>query len=267
MTESQPITMLTPEQLRQNYNRAMERIGDEYIAVRWGNSPTQRRHFRQTQASLSHALSSASLGEVLEVGCGPAVWTPMVLGPSRRLTLLDISDEMLSAARRALGDEPKVGYLRADFVDADLPAGSFDTALSVRAFEYMPDKPAALRQFARVLRPGSTLILVTKNAGWRDHVTAQRAVAGQPADRIPDTVRMQAGVIGWAALRAMALESGFATAEVSPTVIGSYSRFSRTRPAMWFFDRLHARSCRRPMVPALDPLTESVTLVARVPGR
>ncbi len=260
-------SMLSPEQLRQNYNRAMERIGDKYISVRWGNSPTQRRHFLQTQSSLAHALSSTNLGVVLEVGCGPAVWTPMVLGPSRRMTLLDISDEMLSAAKRALGDEPKVDYLRADFVEADLSAASFDTALSVRAFEYMPDKPAALRQFARVLRPGATLILVTKSAGWRDHVAAQRAVAGQPVDQIPDTVRMQAGVIGWAALRSMALESGFATAEVSPTVIGSYSRFSRTRPALWFFDRLHARTYRRPMVPALDPLTESVTLVARVPGR
>lgn len=263
MTE--PELMLTPEQLRHNYNSAMERLGDGYINFRWGNSPTKRRHYQQTRASLEYALSGCDLGRVLEVGCGPAVWTPMVLTPARALTLVDISDEMLEAARRALGDEPKVSYVRADFV-TDPPSGPFDTVLSVRAFEYMPDKPGAMRRFAQALRPGGSLVLVTKSGGWRDHVAAQAAVAGCDPSQVPDQVRMQAGVIGWQALQTMAEAAGMQDVRVHPTVIGSYSPMSRTRPALWYFDWVHRRSYRRPMTPSLDALTESVTLVAKAPA-
>jgi SAM-dependent methyltransferase len=254
--------MLPPEKIRDDYNRTVRDLQGEYVQYRWLSSPTKRRHYRQTRMTLAWAARFAKQGRLLEVGCGPAVWTSLFLPAATSATLLDISDEMLAGARTALGNRPDVSFIRADFTEAELEPGTYDTVVSIRAFEYMPDKPATLSRFASVLRPGGTLILATKNAGWRDHREAQESVRERPAEEVPREARLQAGVIGWKTLEQLAMAAGLSDVKIHPVVFGSYAGWAQTAPALAVFDLVHWMNHRRAMASSFDQWTESVVLVA-----
>jgi len=256
---------LRPDEVRGDYNRTLQDTQGEYVKYRWLATPTQRRHYRQTKVSLEHTAGLLRPGPLLEVGCGPAVWTALFLDRAEGATLVDISDEMLDGAKRALGERSGVTFVRADFAEADLPVGQFESVVSIRAFEYMPDKAAMLRRFVSLIRPGGRLVLVSKNAGWRDHQRNQHAVAGQPLEAIPRHVRLQAGVMHWRGLADLAVQSGLVDVEVRPVVIGTYDGQAAGRAGRVVFDLIHRFAYRRPMSERLDQWTESV-LVTGVKG-
>jgi SAM-dependent methyltransferase len=255
--------MLHPEQVRADYNQTLRDIQGEYIQYRWLGSAPQRRHYAQTRRSLQWAAGAGVSGRLLEVGCGPAVWTPLFLPTATEATLLDISDEMLDGARRALQKHSNVSFVRADFTSATLEPQSCDTAVSIRAFEYLPDKSAALERFAAAIRPGGRFILVTKNAGWRDHQRAQSGARVGAGAEVPRHIRLQAGVVSWHDLAVMAQAAGFREVSIHPVVLGSYLGVGPSRPALSLFDLIQRLSYRGPMRPILDPWTESVMLLAR----
>ncbi|BFR47037.1 class I SAM-dependent methyltransferase [Nitratidesulfovibrio sp. HK-II] len=113
---------------------------------------------------------------VLDVGCGAGVDTlcaALLAGPHGTVTGADASPHMLDRARanRAATDRAVPPASRAPkqsapirFVETgaeSLPfaANSFDVAISNGVFSLIVDKPAALREIHRVLRPGGRLRL------------------------------------------------------------------------------------------------------------
>jgi SAM-dependent methyltransferase len=100
--------------------------------------------------------------DILEVGCGNGnLWAANQerIAPGWRLTLTDLSDGMVKEARARLGD------LAADRV-ADvqhLPFAneSFDAVIANHMLFHVPDRPRALAELARVLRPEGVLIAAT----------------------------------------------------------------------------------------------------------
>jgi hypothetical protein len=79
------VTLPPPARIAGHYDELMRDIAGEYIHHRWGASETQRRHYAQTETALRAALAArGEPGDVLEVGCGPAVWTPLYLPRARR---------------------------------------------------------------------------------------------------------------------------------------------------------------------------------------
>jgi len=249
---------LRPDEVRGDYNRTLQDAQGEYVKYRWLATPTQRRHFRQTRMALEHAAGLLRPGPLLEVGCGPAVWTSLFLDRAEGATLVDISDEMLDGARRALAERRGITFVRADFAEAELPRGHFESVVSIRAFEYMPDKAAMLRRFVSVIRPGGRFVLVSKNAGWRDHERSQHAIAGQPVESIPRHLRLQAGVMHWQSLADLATQSGLVNVEVRPVVIGTYDGAAAGAVGRVVFDLVHRFTDRHPMSERLDQWTESV---------
>ena len=254
--------MLRPDEVRADYNRTVQDVQGDYIAFRWQASPTQRRHYAQTRLALRWAAETIQPGRLLEVGCGPAVWTSMFLPRMTDATLVDISDEMLDGARRTLGDRRDVQYVRSDFAEAALEPASFDSAGSIRAFEYMPDQPGMLARFAACLKPGGRFVLVTKNAGWQDHRDAQASARNVDPGQVDRSVRLQSGVVEWGTLGPMARAAGFREVAIHPAVIGTYRGFMRNRAALAAFDLVHRWAHRRPMTHSLDRWTESVLVLA-----
>lgn len=261
-----------PRDIAEHYDRLLQSLEGEYIQQRWGDSEIKRRHYHQTELAIRRALKDlVSVGDVLEVGCGPAVWTPLFLSEARSVSLLDISDEMLKQARARIAslddgrNSAKVRYTSGDFIEVEVEKGAYDTIVSARAFEYMSNKQAFVDKCFSVLRPGGTLILVTKNRNWYDLKRSTRALTQLPVDQIPVERAMQLDLVGWRDALAMLARAGFAANAAYPVIIGSYDLplFSR-RPGLALADLLHSVAYPRrfdSFLRVLDPLTESFLVV------
>jgi SAM-dependent methyltransferase len=99
---------------------------------------------------------------VLDLGCGAgfdAFIAAGLVGPRGRVAGVDLSPEMLGIAEgaRRHGEFPQLRFEVADVEALPFPDGRFDVALSNGVLNLVPDKPAALREIFRVLRPGGRL--------------------------------------------------------------------------------------------------------------
>ena len=99
---------------------------------------------------------------VLDLGCGtgyPAILAAGAVGPEGSVTAVDLSDEMLSVARRKAA---RMGLVNIIFKAGDVSvlgfeAGSFDAVLSRFCLMFLPDVAGTLAEIARVLKPGGYL--------------------------------------------------------------------------------------------------------------
>ena len=96
-----------------------------------------------------------------DVACGmggPGLWIAQETGA--QLFGVDFSRVAVAqAGKRAegLGMGSSARFSVGSFADTGLEAASMDAAMSVDALQYAPDKSAAMREFARIVRPGGRL--------------------------------------------------------------------------------------------------------------
>jgi phosphatidylethanolamine/phosphatidyl-N-methylethanolamine N-methyltransferase len=123
-------------------------------------------------------------GRILEVGVGTGISLPDY-ARTNRIVGVDISEAMLDKARE------RVQVLGLDHVEAievmdaerlEFPNNSFDVVVAQYVVTAVPNPEAALNEFARVLRPGGEIIILSRvgaEAGLRK--TVEHCVA--PAAR------------------------------------------------------------------------------------
>lgn len=96
----------------------------------------------------------------IDIGCGTGVLTSTILAacePSEVLGI-DSSDEFLRSATANVRD-PRVSFKQGNaqaIVETD---DSFDVAVSGLVLNFLPDKDAAIREMARIVRTGGTVAL------------------------------------------------------------------------------------------------------------
>jgi len=118
--------------------------------------------------------------DVLEVGCGDAnIWRENLdrIPEGWRLTLTDFSPGMVEAAREVLGDRAE--YAVADVQELPFPDASFDAAIANHMLFHVQDRPRALGEIARVLRPGGTFRATTIGL---EHLRELREIVPPPPD-------------------------------------------------------------------------------------
>ena len=99
---------------------------------------------------------------VLDVGCGPGTITldlAAAVGPSGVVVGVENVDGPLEQARShaaARGDE-RTRFERADVMALPYAAGSFDVVHAHQVLQHLPDPVGALREMARVTRPGGVV--------------------------------------------------------------------------------------------------------------
>ncbi len=110
------------------------------------------------------ALDLTPGAEVLEVGFGGGVALALLLAhdPTLRIVGIDLADDMLALARRRFAAELRAGRLElSQGVVEHLPYATarFDAACTANCVYFWPDLDAGLRELARVLRPGASLVV------------------------------------------------------------------------------------------------------------
>ncbi len=103
-------------------------------------------------------------GRVLEVGVGTGLSLPYY-SSDLRICGVDISEPMLRKAQQRVTEYGLDNVESLEVMDAehlDFPDGSFDVVVAQYVITTVPNPEATLDEFARVLRPGGEIILVSR---------------------------------------------------------------------------------------------------------
>ena len=105
---------------------------------------------------------------VLEIGCGRggfACWLARHPSPPREVVAADFSPAAIAKAEQYAAAQGVRGvrWEVADIQKLEQFGEEFDTVISCETVEHVPDPPLAVRQLARVLKPGGRLFLTTPN--------------------------------------------------------------------------------------------------------
>jgi SAM-dependent methyltransferase len=162
---------------------AAERVAQAYAAP-------DLAAVRERQVEL---LGPRSGWRIADIGCGPGAFAAVLCARGAQVTAIDSARAMLAAVEaRGLGCE----LVQADALALPLAAGSHDAACLVQVLEYLDDPVAALREAARVVRPGGVVLAAdtdwdTQGFNVADRELGRRVVQAW-ADGKPD---------GWAGRR------------------------------------------------------------------
>lgn len=95
-----------------------------------------------------------------DLGCGSGQLLEALAGRVRHLVGVDDSAAMLQAAKRRLRGHDGVDLRRGRLESLPLDDAELDVAFCVLVLHHVPEPLAALREAARVLRPGGRLVLL-----------------------------------------------------------------------------------------------------------
>jgi SAM-dependent methyltransferase len=185
---------LTTAAARSEYNAWHER----YDVDREGDSPWHR-------LVLAHLDLERDLRgkRVLEIACGRGGFAAKLVGltrPAPKLIAADFSEAAVRKGRRfGEGARLEISWEVADAQAIGHRDASFDTVISCETIEHLPNPPAALAEFARVLAPGGRLLLTSPNyfgmmglyRGYARMIGRPYSEEGQPINRfvlLPRTV-------------------------------------------------------------------------------
>lgn len=184
------------------------------------------------QRETRRELLSEARGRTLEIGAGTGVNLPHYPPAVRELVLTEPSPHMLPGLRRAVAGEPKAAgrweIVQAGAEELPFEDQSFDTVVCTYVLCTVADPERAVREIARVLRPGGRYLFM-------EHV---RAGEGTRLGRFQDAVegvhtvvaagchpnRRTGELIGASALRVERMQRDrqpSALPTVRPRIIGS----------------------------------------------
>jgi SAM-dependent methyltransferase len=129
----------------------------------------------------------------LDIGCGRGAFARQLARRSERVIGIDLSPNMIRAARERSRDSPNVEFDVADVMSYDLGAGRFDCIASMATLHHLP-LAELLPRLARALRPGGVLLVLDlrQSRGLVDRVMDCLALRFDVAARLRQDRRGQA---------------------------------------------------------------------------
>lgn len=112
------------------------------------------------------ALAAQPGEQVLDLGCGAGATTAEIaraVGPEGGVTAVDVSPDLLAAARARPGCE-QVSFIEGDAAELALPEAAFDALFSRFGCMFFAEPLRGFANLHRAMRPGGRAVLVV----WRD---------------------------------------------------------------------------------------------------
>lgn len=128
------------------------------MAGEWERLRTELYGDRFTAAALTALLPADWV--VADLACGAGSATVRLAPFVSRVIAVDVSPEMLEAARQRSRGLGNVEFQEGDLGDLPIADGSCDAALLLLALTHLPKPASALAEMARILRPGGRAVVV-----------------------------------------------------------------------------------------------------------
>ncbi len=139
----------------------------------------------ELSCSLEKALPgmSPSDAKVLDIGCGPGIFSVMLASRGYRMTAIDYTPSMIEQARANAAElEGAIDFRLMDAEHLEFDDCSFDAIVTRNLTWDLPHPEAAYREWHRVLRPGG--VLVNFDANWYNYLYVDGADAGSTRDLV-----------------------------------------------------------------------------------
>jgi SAM-dependent methyltransferase len=157
-----------PEHLARQYSTADRLQARIALHTRFGAQTESWQHW------LFDRMDLPPTAVVLELGSGTGkLWLENAgrIPPTWRITLSDASEGMVREVRTELADVPhNFEFRQIDAREIPFEAASFDAVLAHHMLYHVPDRPRALREVQRVLRPGAALYAATNGLGHMSEI-------------------------------------------------------------------------------------------------
>ena len=120
---------------------------------------------------LAHAVP-APCRRALEVGCGTGTFTRRLARLAKRVTAIDLSNEMVRVARERSVGHANVDYQAGDVLGMNLAADHFDCVTMIATLHHLPAEPV-IEKLKQSLAPGGVLIIhdLLTPSGFLDRLT------------------------------------------------------------------------------------------------
>ncbi len=153
-------------------------LEQEMVTTHWNNRAKSyqfnlsKDFFRDDASSRWRDLLAAAIGttaplDALDVGCGPAVLTRLLLELGHTVTAVDVSEKMLELGRQSVPPDSRVSFHQASAAELPFEDASFDLVINRYVVWTLPNPVQALREWQRVLKPGGRLCVIDGN--WYYH--------------------------------------------------------------------------------------------------
>jgi ubiquinone/menaquinone biosynthesis C-methylase UbiE len=225
-------------------------LSEAYYALSGDRADRSRRFLRHIAHAEARGEALAGrlprAGRILEVGCGTGGLLVVAARAGLAIEGVDLAARWLIAARRRLSDHGlSVPLLAASAERLPWPDARFDAVVADSVLEHLDDPARALREWARMLRPGGRLIVWSPNRFTltTDPHLGLWGLGWLPRRWVPAYLRFR-GRASWPPrtlsareARRLAARAGLASISVEPPAIPD--RWARTRPT---FQRLSIRA-------------------------
>ena len=140
----------------------------QYYAEHYANITSKTKYpslYLRHQYTL-RMLDTTKGGKALDIGCGSGAMVRDLLDRGYDITAADISQNMLDATHNTVSVHPRkahVTYTLQDIEHLTLPSEAFDLIICTGVIEYLKSDDAALKEMARVLKPGGIAFISTQN--------------------------------------------------------------------------------------------------------
>jgi SAM-dependent methyltransferase len=207
---------------------------------RWLGSDVAREDYNITMEYLLDFLDVQDTDEVLEIGCGPGLWTDLVSRRCHHITAIDISRDMLMQARKRVQPE-NVTFQQVNFDEYD-DSRTYDKVFSVRVIEYFSDPLQTVRKMCELTKKGGKVVVVTKTSPTLITVRAKlwgflRRFFLRKGESILEPSLPMAKILPFR-LRRMFLKCGCAKVDVYPVVLRSPLFIHGRYSLPWLGDKL-----------------------------
>jgi ubiquinone/menaquinone biosynthesis C-methylase UbiE len=118
-------------------------------------------NLRIRKETVESFIGTDTFKSVLDIPCGTGAMSIPFLNKTEKLTLIDVSTNMLDFARKNIPEEyaAKVELINRDFFEISLPEKSYDLVICLGILAHVNSPEELLKKISHLIKPGGMLII------------------------------------------------------------------------------------------------------------